>query len=175
MSMPIIDFVFLVIIIAFGVIGVLKGFINGVFSLAAPVLGLWGAAVFFEKLASPLETYVQIHWLSLVLAFLLIFIVIFLVLKIIEKVLKGIFGGSIFRSLDRVLGLVFGLLEGAAVVTVIIVVLKAQPWFPVDSLLEGSWFYRIVSPMIATPVNELSGAVDKAAAAGSEAIKAVGK
>lgn len=175
MTLPIIDFLFLIVVLAFGVIGVLKGFLNGVFGIAAPILGLWLAAVFCGKLSVPLESQLGIHWLSVILAYLIIFVAVFLIVKIIEKILRGIFTGSIMRSLDRFLGLVLGMAEGVAVVTVIIIVLKAQPWFTVDGLLEGSVFYKVLAPLVASAVPSVTNAVDSAAAAGAGALKSVGK
>ena len=175
MSLPIMDFVFIVIVLALGILGVVKGFFNGVFSLAAPVLGLWLASVFCEKLSAPIETYVKITWLSVILAFLLIFIVVFLIVKIVEKILKGIFSGMIFKSLDRVLGLIFGLLEGIALVTVILFALKIQPWFECDGLLQGSIFYKMLSPLISSHLSSVSSAVEKATNAGVDAAEAASK
>ena len=39
--------------------------------------------------------------------------------------------------------------------------MKAQPWFKVDSLLDGSFFSRILSPVISVPLESLSKAVEK--------------
>ncbi len=160
--MPVIDLVFLVVVLAFGVIGFLKGFLDGVFDFLAPILGLWSAVIFCGKLAIQFENLVPFHWLAVVIAFVLIFIVAFLLVKIVEKIFKGIFSAGLFRQLDRILGLVFGFVEGLLVVVMILVALKAQPWFDVTELLAKSTFAKILDPLVQWSVTSFTAALGKA-------------
>lgn len=168
--MPIIDLVFLVIVIAFALIGLLRGFLDGIFDMAAPILGIWAAVMFSGALAVKFESMVPFHWLAIVIAFAIIFVIVFLVIKVLEKIFKGIFSAGLFKQLDRILGLVFGLVEGLLVVVMILVVLKIQPWFDVQGLLGGSIFLKVLDPIVNFAVNSFAAALGKASEATSQVI-----
>lgn len=161
MMFPAIDIVFLLVVLTFAIIGAINGFLNEVFGKAAPVVSIWVAILFYGQLVSPIEKHLKIHLVSVVLSFLLIFIIAFIVMKILQTTIKNIFGGEIFKDLDRFLGFVFGFLEGLAVVGVVLILMKAQPWFNVDTILDGSFFSRILNPVISIPLESLSKAVEK--------------
>ncbi len=143
MTLPIIDFVFFVILFAMAMVGSFKGFIRELFDKGAPVIGVWTAILFYRKLSKPLLAYVRIPVLSAIIAFIVIFILAFLIVKIVQQIVGNIFGGHLFRQLDHTLGFFFGLLEGFALIAIILIVLTSQPWFDVSSLLDGSLFYKI--------------------------------
>jgi membrane protein required for colicin V production len=159
MTLPIIDFVFIVIIAACALGASLKGFVNEVFDKGAPVLGIWAAVLFYRMLAQPLLQYVKIAAVANVLGFVIVFILVFLVIKIIQQLIGNIFADKIFRQLDHSLGFLFGLVEGVAFVTVILIILMAQPWFNVDGLIGGSIFYRMLKSVASLPAQTISSAV----------------
>lgn len=161
MMFPAIDIVFLLVVLTFAIIGAINGFLNEVFGKAAPVVSIWVAILFYGRLVSPIEKHLKIHLVSVVLSFLLIFIIAFIVMKILQTAIKNIFGGEIFKDLNRFLGFVFGFLEGLAVVGIVLILMKAQPWFNVDTILDGSFFSRILNPVISIPLESLSKAVEK--------------
>lgn len=151
MTLPPIDIVFFLIVIVFAIAGAINGFVNEAFGKAAPVVSIWGAVLFYRNLVGPIEKYIKVHLVSVALAFLLIFIIVFIVMKIVQILIRNIFGGEILKSLDRFLGFVFGIVEGAAIVALVLIVMKEQPWFNTDSLLEGSLFNEVLSPIISIP------------------------
>ncbi len=160
MMFPAIDIVFLLVVLTFAVMGMINGFLNELFGKAAPVVSIWLAVLFYGRLVAPIEEHLKIHLLSVVLAFLLIFVISFIVMKILQTAIKNIFGGEIFKDMDRFLGFVFGLLEGLAVVGIVLILMKSQPWFKVDLMLDGSFFARILSPFISVPLENFSQAVE---------------
>lgn len=150
MTLPLIDFVFVVILVVFAFLACIKGFIGEVFDKGAPIIGLWFAILFYKGLADSLMPHINVRLVSNALAFILVFILTFIIVKIIQQILENIFSGKIFRQLDRTMGFVFGLIEGFAVIAVILLILRYQPWFDVHEMLEASIFYRVLGKLIVT-------------------------
>lgn len=148
-----IDIVFLLIIIFFAVLAAINGFLNEVFGKAAPVVAVWVALIFYKPLVHPIQQYVKNPTVSVILAFTLVFVIAFIVVKLLQSVMKNIFGGEIFKQLDRFLGVLFGIVEGFAVVCVILILLRIQPWFSVSSVLEKSFFDSLLNPFVREPLN----------------------
>lgn len=148
-----IDIVFLLIILLCSVLAAMNGFLNEVFGKAAPVVAVWVALIFYKPLVLPIQQYVKNPTVSVILAFVLVFVMAFIVVKLMQSVIKNIFGGEIFTQLDRFLGVIFGIIEGVAVVCVILILLRLQPWFPVSSILEKSFFDSMLNPFVREPLN----------------------
>lgn len=160
MNLPTIDFIFIGIIVLCSIIALIRGFINEIFGMGVPIVSAWSAILLYKFLLPTFSDLIKIYVAAVVVSFLIIFIATFLVLKIIQAIIKKIFETKILSSLDRVLGFAFGLLEGLAFVAIILIILTAQPWFDVSSLLNGSIFYRILSGIIAVPVENVVNAVN---------------
>ena len=159
MNFAVIDWVFSGIIILFAIGGVIKGFIDNVFGKIAFVAGIILAYLFYKNIAGSLLKDVKNAYVANVLAFLLIFVVVFLVIKLIQMIVAKVFEWSILKSLDRTLGFVFGMVEGAAVVCLVIFILTAQPFFNPSNILNGSFYYGIVSSLFHSTKEEIGNHV----------------
>lgn len=148
MSFTIIDWVFSLIILAFAIGGIIKGFIDNIFGKLALVLGIFIAILFYKNIAALLLKDIKFPFAANIIAFLLIFVVVFLVVKIIQMIVSKVFEWSILKSLDRTLGFFFGIVEGAVVICLIILLLDAQPFINVNSLFDGSFYYNLVSTLL---------------------------
>ncbi len=162
MSLPLIDFIFVVILVVFALLAYLKGIIGELFDKGAPIIGLWFGILFYKRLADSLHPYIGVQFVCNGIAFILIFVLVFIIVKILQQILQTLFSGRIFRQLDRTLGFLFGLIEGFAVIAIILLVLRFQPWFDVREMLEASIFYKFLGKIIVTlqsaPVNNHTGA-----------------
>lgn len=107
-----IDFILAIPLLWGAIIGFKKGFVLELASLAALVLGIFGALSFSDFTAQKLTTYFDItsNYLGL-MSFLLTFIgivfAVFLFAKMLDKALKIVALGLI----NRLLGLIFGLVK----------------------------------------------------------------
>ena len=155
MNFAVIDWVFSGIIILFAIGGVIKGFIDNVFGKIAFVAGILLAYLFYKDIAVRLLKDIKVEFASKIISFLLIFVVVFLVIKIIQMIVAKVFEWSILKSLDRTLGFVFGMVEGAAVVCLVIFILTAQPFFNPSNILNGSFYYGIVSSLFHSTREEI--------------------
>ena len=163
MTFSVLDLVFLIIILSFAVIALIKGFVSELFGKGAPVLSVWIAILTYKLLLPSLECAIKIHILAVIVSFLIIFFVCYLILMIVKSILKKLVDNEILGGLNKFLGFVFGIIEGLALVLIILLLLSSQPWFDVSSLLEGSVFYRIFSPLLISSAQTISGAVNSAA------------
>ena len=155
MSFVIIEWIFSGIILIFAVSGVIKGFIDNVFGKIAFIAGILLGYLFYKDIAKGLLKDIKFPFAANVLSFLLIFVVTFLVIKIIQIIISKAFQWSILKSLDRTLGFIFGLVEGAAVVCLAIFLLTAQPFFNVQNIFDGSFYYNLVTSIFNSTKEEI--------------------
>ena len=155
MSFTVIDWVFSGIILIFAIGGVVKGFIDNVFGKIAFIAGIILAWLFYKDIADGLLKDVKVPHAANIIAFLLIFVVTFLVIKLVQMIVAKVFEWSILKSLDRTLGFIFGIVEGGAVVCLIIFLLSAQPFFNSMIILEGSFFYNLVTALFNSSKEEI--------------------
>ncbi len=170
-QLPIIDFVFFVVVAAFAIIACVKGFVDELFDRGAPLIAVWLAIFGYKMLAVKLLPYVRYPVLSNIFGFLLVFILVFLVVKVIQQIVGKIFEGKILGQLNRLLGFAFGIVEGLAIVALVLIILTAQPWFDVAPILSGSIFYRMFQVFLTVlPGQQGTGAAPSALFLGSSAM-----
>lgn len=142
------DIVLIVIIAAAAIRCAFKGFIAEFMSFAAIILGVV-AAVFFSKAGAILiDTYVGFSNWNQIVAFLVIFILVYLLMKLLEGILYRILDKIHLERLDRVLGLFLGLVEGGLAVMLVVYIMRVQPIFDLQPLLDGSVLARFILEII---------------------------
>ena len=163
-NLPVIDYIFIGLILLMVVHGFFKGFIEELFSWAAIVLAVWAAvllngagAAFVRERFMP-----DIRVVPEILAFVAIFLIVVAVIKILEKILRDVIAGAHLGGLNKFLGAIFGLVEGFALVALVIFVLSVQPLFDASGILGGSLFAQILLPVIKIPMGKGSEVVDVA-------------
>lgn len=144
MNFTVIDWIFGIVILIFALSGLIKGFVDCLFSKLCWILGLISACIFYDDAAKYIFQSISNPTLSNILGFIIVFILVFLVVKLVQVVISKIFQLQILKSLDRVLGFAFGIVEGILVVGLVIFILLKQPFFSPDRLLNGSFFNSIV-------------------------------
>ncbi|MCL2804723.1 MAG: CvpA family protein [Treponema sp.] len=150
MSVSVLDVVFILLIILFVIRCFIKGFISELLTMAAFILGLLASLFFYKNGAEFLR---ETFWPGLstipeVIAFVALFLIVFIIVKILEIILKGIINGIKLGGADKFLGIIFGFAEGIAVVSLILFVLRIQPLFDASAILEGSFFAKMLLPLI---------------------------
>lgn len=141
-NISILDILFGVIILVAMVRCILKGFIAEFLSVAAILLGIAGAIIFSGVGADLLSRYTGIQRFAQLAAFLIIFLLVYLITKLLEGLLQRLFERLKLEKLDRSLGFFLGIIEGVLAVTVIVLVLELQPFFPAEDILEESFIAR---------------------------------
>ena len=103
--MKILDILILIAIIWFAVKGLRKGFIDGIFSILALVIGGWVTVRYSDYTCGLLGWSGETKWL---LAAGITFIVAVVVVFLVGKVCKSIINFVLPEFIDKLLGLVFG-------------------------------------------------------------------
>lgn len=147
-----IDIIILIIL----AIAMIKGFVNGlvkeVASLAALILGIWGAIRFSSFTAAKLYDYFDMSGkyvgiVSFIVTFAIIAIAIHFIGMVVDKLVEAIALGFI----NRLLGILFGLIKSVLILSIIFVVLNAidarRPFLPKD---------RIEKSMLYTPISDIA-------------------
>jgi membrane protein required for colicin V production len=108
------------------VFGLFKGLIKEITSLAAIVLGIYGA-----KLLAPFISNVLIHSFefspktALPMSYLILFVIIALGLLMVAKSLEKIFDSISLGALNKFFGGIFGALKYALIVSVLLIIFNA--------------------------------------------------
>jgi len=133
--------------------GIFVGFKNGliieVASLAALLLGIFGAIHFSDLTANFLVTSLNvttqyINLIAFAVTFVGIVIVVHLLAKMIDKLVKAVALGFV----NRLLGMVFGLIKYAFIISIILVIINAinrNVTFISKEKIENSILYKPLS------------------------------
>jgi membrane protein required for colicin V production len=142
--------IIIIIILSFAMImGFINGFVKEVASLAALIIGIWGAIKFASFTGAKLYDYFDmtgryVGLISFIITFLIIVIIIHFIGILIDKLLKAVSLGFI----NKLLGIVFGLLKSVLIMSIVFVVLNViderKPFLPKDTI-EGSIFYNPIA------------------------------
>ncbi|MGM0497091.1 MAG: CvpA family protein, partial [Bacteroidota bacterium] len=123
--MNVIDLVFLILLLWSAYKGFRKGFILQLSTLAALLLGIFGAIKFSDFTATLLTENFEIsnqyiHIIAFAVTFIVIVIAVHLIAKLIEKLIQAIALGFI----NRLLGVVFGVAKVAFIISIILVLVN---------------------------------------------------
>ena len=145
------------------IIGVLYGFLNIVFSIAAWTLASVVAAKFSNYFAPMLSGLTETVILQKILAFIGLFIVSLLILSALAYLIMKLLGRTGLTGADRILGLFFGLGLGGFIVAVIVFLagftaLPREQWWQDAKTIEpfqliAVWAQQFLPEDIATHHN----------------------
>ncbi len=130
-----IDLIIVVILIIATVRGFTDGFVREVASLAALILGIWGAIKFSSFTAGKLYEWFDMTGQYVgIIAFLITFGVIVVIIHFIGIIADKIVDAVSLGFLNRILGMVFGLFKSVLILSVFFVILNAiderRPFLP---------------------------------------------
>jgi membrane protein required for colicin V production len=143
------DAIIVVILILSLVTGFINGLVKEVASLAALILGIWGAIRFSTFTAGKLYDYFDMtgHYVGII-AFLITFGLIVVIIHFIGILADKIVNAAALGFINRILGIVFGLLKAVLIMSVFFVILNAidaRRSFLPKKTIEESKFYNPIS------------------------------
>jgi membrane protein required for colicin V production len=147
----VIDIIFVALVLILAVRGALKGFVAEIGSVAALIAGFGGAFAFYKPLSALLDRRIAASMWNPLIAFLVLFLLLYLTVKLLERVLESVVDRLELERLDRVLGLFLGLAEALLLIGVVLFVLNWQPFFDPRRLLSGSFFAKMLFPLLPSP------------------------
>lgn len=121
-----IDLVLGIILVLAAIQGFRKGFIVEAASLAALVLGIWGAIKFSDWTADFITRKFNYHseYLS-IFAFILVFIGIVILISLLGKLLDNAVKAVALGFLNRLAGIIFGVLKVAVILSIFLLLFDA--------------------------------------------------
>ena len=124
------DWVVIGLVAVFGVLGLLKGLIRELFSIASHVVAIVASFRFYPAVHSTIGGIFpkQYQPYGKFVSFILVYIVVLLVFFIIERMLLAVVSALHLKTLDRILGLAFGAAKGLLIATVAFIVVTS--FFP---------------------------------------------
>ena len=143
------DAIIVVILICSLVMGFINGLVKEVASLAALILGIWGAIKFSGFTAAKLYDYFDMNGQYVgVIAFIITFGIIVVIIHFIGILADKIINAVSLGFINRLLGIAFGVLKSILIMSVFFVVLNAidakRPFLPKERI-EESMFYNPIS------------------------------
>ncbi len=144
-----IDAIIVVILILSLVMGFINGLVKEVASLAALILGIWGAIRFSTFTAGKLYDYFDMTGRYVgIIAFLVTFGIIVVIIHFIGILADKVVNAAALGFVNRILGIVFGLLKSVLIMSVFFVILNAvdaRRQFLPKATIEQSRFYNPIS------------------------------
>lgn len=114
------DGIILAVIVVSALIGLWRGFVREVFSLATWVIAFIVASLFSTGMAQLLSPYLDTPSVRMAAAFLILFILTLFVGGLVSRLCGELIQLTGLTGTDRVLGMVFGLLRGGILVVVLV-------------------------------------------------------
>jgi membrane protein required for colicin V production len=143
------DAIIVVILILSLVMGFINGLVKEVASLAALILGIWGAIRFSAFTAEKLYDYFDMTGRYVgIIAFLVTFGIIVVIIHFIGILADKVVNAASLGFVNRILGIVFGLLKSVLIMSVFFVILNAvdaRRQFLPKATIEQSRFYNTIS------------------------------
>ena len=143
-----IDYFIIVVIAGSAIIGIFRGFLNEVLSLAVWIIALWVAFRFAIQLGAVFIHYVAQPGIRYAIGFTLLLLATLIIGGLIRWILNKIVEGTGLSGLNRSIGLVFGLIRGILLVAICLVAAKftALPTMP-------AWQHSVLAPHFQPLVN----------------------
>ena len=113
------DIILLVFLILTAIIGIFKGLVKQVIGLAAVIVGLVLASLYYEGAAGIFETFVKNRLLSNFLGFLLIFVAVLIAGGILGHLITKAMKGPL-ALVNRLFGGIFGAVKGVLICGILV-------------------------------------------------------
>lgn len=166
--MNLIDIVVAGLCVLFGVLGIMRGLVRQLFSIAGLVAGHLAGIRFYQDAASTLKLSFQY---SEVAGYVVVFLAVFLVCLLLGTFIEGRIRGSKLSAADRIGGLAVGLAKGALLSVLLVfllvivlpkdaVVLRDSKAVPV-AVSAGRWLAEVFPDRIADSFLEKVRAAEK--------------
>jgi membrane protein required for colicin V production len=153
-----VDYVIIGIIALSALIGLARGLIREVISLAVWIIALAAAWLFYEPVAAELEPWIATPSLRIGAAVLILVVAVLIVGAIVAWLLTMLVDKTGLSGTDRLLGVVFGAARGVVLVALIVFLasltpVTQDPWWDQSNLLGhfqvlADWMLAQVPPEV---------------------------
>ncbi|MBN2653178.1 MAG: CvpA family protein [Spirochaetales bacterium] len=142
------DIIFILVLVVFGIRGIVKGAVSELTSLGILILSIVGSIFLRKPIADFISSIFKIEKIGSVnpaeiVAVLLIFICLYAFLRLIESKIHDALESVDLSNLDKAFGFFLGLLEGVCICFLVVFLLTHQLFFDVSQLISDSKFASI--------------------------------
>ena len=118
-----IDLILVLLLLFAAINGFRKGLISEVASLAALILGVWGAIEFSHITTGLLTERMGVEWDNLnLISFIVTFVVIVILVHLVAGSLSKLVEAAMLGWANRITGLVFGILKTAFILSILLLI-----------------------------------------------------
>ncbi len=126
------DFIVIGVVLASGLLALMRGLMHEVFSLVAWIGAYFAARYFYAPAVPFVQQYLKTDKTAEWGAMALVFVVVLIVLIIVGNVICSMVKGPALTWIDRVLGLLYGFLRGALIVCLVYMSVRMVIWPDID-------------------------------------------
>lgn len=134
------DFVIIGMLVSFVLAAYSAGLIREVITLAATILGIVFASMFYDDFASKVLTFIDDEEVARGISFFIFIGSLYLLGQILASVVKKFTTLLMLGWADHIGGAFFGLLKGLLIVQILLIVFAAYPALELGSAVAGSEF-----------------------------------
>lgn len=116
----VLDLIFLIIVFLSILLGVVKGFVRELFSLAFFIIGVILAFLFYHEVGKIFFKDMKNRDVANFVGFIIVFTLVLIVGSIVTFLVKKAFVVEPLKSIDRILGGIFGLLRGILISAILV-------------------------------------------------------
>ena len=131
------DYIFIGAMGLSGLVGLMRGLVREVFSLAAWGAAIWCGLHYGGVVATALEAWIPLPSARTASGFAIVFIVSLMLAGMLGYVLARLIESTGLSGVDRLAGLLFGIARGVLIITVLVFLAKETP-FPKDPWWQAS-------------------------------------
>jgi membrane protein required for colicin V production len=154
-----VDYLLIGVIALSAVIGLMRGLVREVLSLATWVLAFWVAWTFFRELAPHLVPWISTPSIRLGVAFLALFLLVLILGGLVNYLVATMVDKTGLSGTDSLFGMLFGLARGGVLVAILVLLagltpLPNDPWWPESALIGrfealADWLIGLLPPDVA--------------------------
>lgn len=136
------DIIILVIVLIPTLLGLRKGLLKSIFSLAGIITGLFLATKYYDKTGSYLNFLNADPKLISLISFILILVLSYLILTYIAGKISGI--NAVTKTFDKIAGIALGLMKGLIIASLFLIITTNSFKVFDNNMISDSRFYLIV-------------------------------
>ena len=162
MHLPWIDLVVIAFFAISILIGIYRGFVKEVLSVASWALAAFVAFYYGEQAAAYIRPYINQEPLDLAIAYVGVFLVSLILFSVISHILSQLFAATGMTGIDRSIGSVFGAVRAVVIIVVLILAgrfmaMDNQAWWEQSQLIPlfdplVEWFKSFLPADIVTKI-----------------------
>jgi len=151
------DWILLAIVLLLAIRCLFRGFVAELLSTASYIVGFVAALLLYKPAGKLIMDKLGLAKGYEIAGFVAVFVLAFILVKILERMLKQSLESAHLAAADKLLGFALGAAEGLIAISLILLVIQVQPLFDAQKLLDGSFFAKMILPIVGPKLSQALG------------------